>query len=1306
LAQAATTIAGRFEILERVAAGGMGTVFRGWDAHKGAAVAVKVLHATGVDDAERFAREAGVLAQLSHPNIVRYVAHGTTPDGGAYLVTEWLEGPTLRRRLGDGALEVVEALAVGKQIADALGEAHRHGVVHRDIKPTNLILLDGSCERVKVIDFGVARRLRDARELTLAGTMIGTPGYVSPEQARGDRRIDERTDLFSLGCVLFECLAGRPAFVGQNNTAAVAKILLEDEPPLRELRADVPVDLETLVERMLNKEPADRPADAAAVADALRRIEAGGAGDGPHTGKTRGRKTTAPPPDPTVSGPVDARPVLGTDELRVVCLVLVGAPADTPLPSATDGRLLAEVMRDVAALGLRVQPLASGSLLAALTGGGTATELAGRAARAALAMRERVPDRAQVVAMGRGVVSDRLPVGEVIDRAVRALVGAKAGTIHVDEATAGLLDQHFEVGSDDEGLVLVGEREAVVTVRTFLGKETRCVGRERELAVLEGIFAECSSEGVARAVLLTGPAGVGKSHVRYEFLRRLADRRWPVEVLVGRGDPLSAGSPFAMITPAIRRAAGIRRGEPADTSARKLRARLGRHLAGARLARVAEFIGELVGAPADEETTARSPALRAARADPLVMGDAMCVAWEDWLSAECEAKPVLLVLEDLQWGDLPSVKFVDAALRNLRERPLFVLALGRPEVHTQFPGLWAERATQEVRLFGLSRKASEKLVREALGAGAEAALVARILDRADGNAFFLEELVRSALAGRTEGLPDTVLGVVQARLDALGEQAKRVLRAASVFGTTFWAGGVRELLGEASPTGDVDDWLEELSTREMIARRPGSVFPGQTELVFRSSLVREAAYAMLTNRDRAVGHALAGAWLERIGETDTVVLAEHFHRGDELRRAVRWYLQAAEQALEGNDLAGAIERAERGILCGASREDRGALRLVQAEASNWRGELALAEDRATDAANLLGEGTVGWFRAVTELVGASGRQGHYDRVLPWAERARVAVPEAPAVSARIACLHTAALQLRNAGRADAADALVAAIDEAAAEPTRLERHAMARVHQARAMRDLAAGDAAACLARVQAAVALLDEASDLRAASRARVDLGYAYLELGGYERAEETLRPVLTTAERLGLQNVVAFSLNNLGFAIAHLGRLPEAREIEERAIRSFVTQGNRRFEGCSRAYLSLVLRLQGELLAAEAEAHRAVAILDATPADRAIALSALARAQLEQHRPVDALEAAGHAMQIVESLGSLPEGESATRLVHAEALHAVGRVEEARAALAEARKVLLARAAKIQDRPWRESFLARIPENARTLALARAWG
>src|SRR5262249_44745523 len=160
------------------------------------------------------------------------------------------------------------------------------------------------------------------------------------------------------------------------------------------------------------------------------------------------------------------------------------------------------------------------------------------------------------------------------------------------------------------------------------------------------------------------------------------------ELLVGRGDSIGAGSPFGILGPAIRRLAGIIDGESLAVRRQKLRARLGRHLPGEQIGRVAEFVGELVGVPFPDE---RSPALRAARSDPKLMGDAMRAAWEDWLAAECAVKPVLLVLEDLHWGDLPSVKLVDGALRNLADRPFMVLALARPDVHLQFPQLWAER---------------------------------------------------------------------------------------------------------------------------------------------------------------------------------------------------------------------------------------------------------------------------------------------------------------------------------------------------------------------------------------------------------------------------------------------------------------------------------------------------------------------------------------------------------------------------------------------------------------------------------------
>src|SRR5262249_34670756 len=154
------------------------------------------------------------------------------------------------------------------------------------------------------------------------------------------------------------------------------------------------------------------------------------------------------------------------------------------------------------------------------------------------------------------------------------------------------------------------------------------------------------------------------------------------------------------------------------------------------VARVATFLAELLGVPFADDGNVQ---LRAARADPTLMGDQMRLAWEDFVASECAEKPVVLVLEDLHWGDLPTLTFVDHAPRRLSDGALLVLGLGGPEVHTLFPGLWAERALTSIRLGEISKKAGEKLVRETLGDAVATGEVARLVERAAGNAFYLEE---------------------------------------------------------------------------------------------------------------------------------------------------------------------------------------------------------------------------------------------------------------------------------------------------------------------------------------------------------------------------------------------------------------------------------------------------------------------------------------------------------------------------------------------------------------------------------------
>jgi tetratricopeptide (TPR) repeat protein len=1296
-------IAEQFELLYVAGRGGMGVVYRAKDRHTGGSVAVKLMPAG--ERSERFQREARALAELNHPGIVRYVAHGRTPDLEPFLAMEWLEGESLSDRLKRAGLSMRESVALTHRVAEALSAAHRRGILHRDLKPSNLFLAGGSIDRVKIVDFGIAQVASAATRLTMTGVAIGTPGYMAPEQARGERDLDTRADVFALGCILFRCLTGEPPFTGDDMLAVMLKVVLEEAPRARAIRPEIPEALDHLLARMLAKAREDRPADAAAVTAELLAL---------------------PPIDDGPSAdPVASAPGLTSIEQRVHCLVLARAraeagPAETPSGTvimrvegadaatqeptrALSKWSLRELAETAKRYGGRVDVLADGSLVVPLASAGAATDQAAQAARCALAMRALLGDVPIALVAGRAVVSGRSPMGEVIDRGARLLSRA-GGAIYVDEVTAGLLGARFELRTEKGALVLAGERDTGgETARTLLGKPTPFVGRDRELSVLLGLFEECVSEPVARAGLITAPAGVGKSRLRYEFLSALRARGEPVEIWLGLGDPLSAGSPFGMIAQPVRRAAGILDGEPLHIRQQKLRARVGRAVFGKDLARVTEFLGELIGAPFSDD---QSIELRAARHDPMLMGDQMRRAFEDWIGAECQAQPVVLVLEDLHWGDLPSVRFIDAALRNLHGSPLFVLAAARPEVYDLFPKLWMERNLQEIRLGELTKRGSERLVREVLGARATDETVSLLVRRAAGNAFYLEELIRAVAEGRDTELPETVLAMVQARLDGLESEARRVLRAASVFGQAFWRGGVMALLGGEQRTLARGDWLSILSDCEMITSRGAGKFPGEEEFIFRHALVREAAYAMLTEQDRALGHQLAGAWLEEAGERDPVVLAEHFERGGEPGSAERWYRRAAEQALEGNDLVAAQERATRGIACGAVGESLGALNLIAAEALRYRGEYFEAASSALDALSWLPHAGELWHTAVGEAALACARLGKPERIMPLVGALLAIKVSADTSDAHaIACAQTAGVLLFT-GHPDLAGALFEHIDAIERAARRPDPAVLAWISRARATRLLFAGDPSAFLRLMEQTAALFEQAGDLRSACTQRVNVGYAYMQVGAYREAEGALREAIIAAERMGLAMATASAKHNLGLAVARQGRVAEGVEVERQALAASITQGDRRLEGGSRTYLAAMLALSGDLEEAVVEARTAAEVSRASPPARAYALATLAHVSFLRGEAAEGAARAAEAMELLESMGGeMEEGESLVRLVHAEALDASGDREAAGWAIGAARSRLLERAQRISDPAWRESFLRSVPENMRTLALAREW-
>jgi tetratricopeptide (TPR) repeat protein len=677
-------------------------------------------------------------------------------------------------------------------------------------------------------------------------------------------------------------------------------------------------------------------------------------------------------------------------------------------------------------------------------------------------------------------------------------------------------------------------------------------------------------------------------------------------------------------------------------------------------------------------------------------------AWEDFLAAECTRHPVVLVLEDLQWGDAPTVKFVDAALRKLHDQPLMVLALARPEVQQVFPGLWAGRPVTQIQLSELSKRASEKLIREVLGPDVPAPRVAMLVERAAGNAFYLEELIRAVADGKGDALPETVLAMVQARLEALDAEARRVLRAASVFGQVFWRGGLAALLGGAQ-TGALVDWLSELAERELVERRGEGRFPGEQEFVFRHALVREAAYAMLTPEDLALGHHLAGEWLESAGEHDATTLAEHFDKGGEPQAAIRWYERAAEQALDANDMDAANARAERAIACGARGEERGRLRALQAEARLWAGDYAGAESAANEAMDGLPRGSSHWHDAAAWVVSTAGPLGRKDRLVAIAQDLLALGQERLDRSAVVA-LARAVTQTANMAEYALADQIIELLGSPRAQPLRREPNVAGLIEHARAWREIAAGDSGAALALSLLAAASFEQAGNVRDASYERISIAFAYMDVGAWAEAEQMLVEIVAKAERLALTRVHAVARHNLGMVLAYLGR-PEAADVERAAIDALASQGDKRLLGYAHMYLARILALQGDLTGAEREAHVALETIRHVPPALCQTLCVLAYVLLAQGRHTEALDYAERAALLLAELGTIEEGEALVRITHARAVLATKGEGAARPLVLEARARLIARAESFKDPKWRESFLVNRPENALTLELSKQW-
>jgi hypothetical protein len=808
----------RFELKSQAGAGGMGTVYQALDRRTGQRVAVKILNVKNIADAGRFDQEANLLQELAHPGIVRYVDHGLTGHGDPYIAMEWLEGETLDQRLARGKLAAAGVANLAARVLEALAAAHEHGIVHRDIKPSNVFLADWRLFNPRIIDFGVARRLEDPQRYTRRGVTVGTPSYSSPEQARAEADIDGRADIFSLGCVLFECLTGRPPFYGSSPRDVLTQIVTTPVPRLETRVEDIDLELVRLIDRMLIQDRKQRPSSARELAarfhDIAARLGTAGAvvdaGDGRDLAGERG----LPPHG------------LGYGEARVHCALLVGfqprklrPPLRGELPAASRKRITSAVgvlldgreaddsrgpaMRALAhELGLSIEAFAPGAYLLWPQRPGPIGDQVDEMVRAAARLRAAEPEARLSVAVGRAMLLAGSLAGPLPDR-LTELLPELGGSVRLDEASARIIPARLVTRSPDGIPWLKAEDAAEVTVAAVDPREPPLLGRERDLGRLLDELTACADDESARVILLEGGTGIGKTRLARALVTLARQRRSEAAVFLLRGRKQDADRRLSLLAPLLGREDKLPAGAPAA-------------------ARQAALVQRLDGL--------------------LARG------------------PVLLVADDLQWGDRASLDALEAALRELGQRPLLLVGFARPELFVAGPPFARLPRVERLRMLPLPLAAGQALLRFHLRR-VSPAVEEFVFDRWEGNPLFLRELtLPAAVAAGTA--PDTVLGEIEPRLLALDEEPRRVLRAASLFGDRFEFEAVLALMGLRGRRS-LEAALAALVEADLIRR----VADGSGVHAFRQRLVREAAFAMLTPADRALGMSRARQVLEEAGKT-------------------------------------------------------------------------------------------------------------------------------------------------------------------------------------------------------------------------------------------------------------------------------------------------------------------------------------------------------------------------------------------------------------------------------------------------------
>ena len=1278
-------LGGRFAVEREVGRGGAGVIYRAFDHATERHVALKVVAAeAGVHPKEeaRLSREGDVLRNLDHPGIVKVVASGRLEESGLpYIAMEWLEGEDLSARHRRFPLSFAQSIELALYVAQALEAAHDAGVVHRDVKPSNIFLCKGAFEGAqyldvtpKLVDFGVA--VAEDIRVTSGGDVVGTPAYMAPEQARGDAPIDARCDIYSLGATLFELIANRPPHVGPTKIATLARLVTTTPPHLRELRRDVPPMLDSLVHRMLSSDVMERPGSAQEVAESL----------GMLLRQVDGGVDSVDSSEPVLSSR------LGSSASRLITSIV----AISFKNSSNRDRALT-VLRQ---RGADAVPLAQDSIVAHLG----ARHAVGTEASVALDLGRRLAQAgARVgIASGRARVSllhpedEVQPVGEVVDRASALARDAAPLSVLADATTSELGRGRYEFRTRDDGSAIVGE-----AVRGVRGERTGgalFVGRDPELAQVLSAFDRAMGDSTPVLISITGPPGIGKSRLRREVLARITARKDAPRVVLQRSEAYGKRHALGAAADMLRALLNLSKGVSTDEAERAIVDELGPETRAEVTAQNREIIGRLLS----DQALPEGIDARGAR-------DVLWLAMTDLVLQVVGHTPTALVAEDLQWADPESVGWLDHLIGRAYNRPLLVMALMRPTFWADNPGRFAGRDHVRLELRPISKRAARALACSLLGEAVNDETLEQIAAQAAGLPLFAEELSRLAASGRDTSHAPTIEAAIQASLDSLDEECRDAVGRLSVFGLSCWDAGL-----EALGMPGTENRMRDLGAAEVIVEQSQSRFAGSREWVFKHSLVRDVIYNSLGELERKELHALAAQWLASMGE-DAAVVAGHYDLGGRHEDAADYWARAARRALATNALKDALSMSERSL---TFAEDKPTAFLRASYLDEvWSRLDPRASDRET-AVSALEENV----HDNASAVRARGARARYDSARGAGDEISERLAQTRDESARLG-LHeeearcSAALASRLAYAGD--------LEQAEEEARRLLDLARSRNvwsaavdgWQTLAIVRQTRGELSAALEARRSSAQAARSAGLREREAMLTCNLGFALTTIGARQEARASLERGLELADAIGSSGAVRHAqMNLLGWA-ATFGndKRLESTLATVRADADATASGS--WAQADRANLGVLFYRGCELLRSDSDAatRRALALLKmSTEYYRAtgnrdvlpVALGMWALAERRVHGAERSIELAREAADLLEHGAPSLLNEAVVYLALHDAYQELNDEERARRSVERSMPSVVRRLRGLVGTPYARLFLTELPQNAALVGIAEEYG